>query len=166
MGLCYSTGFTSLLTSPAFTKSIDTVEDFIEAGLIELLEFRKQDVIPLLLLFSDLYFGGIYIEEELIENLNMTGIHSYKELALRQRLNADRGEQSRCLKTGKFAIFTKLLSQDYVTEVEWAKDFSRTFRPMRSCIFTYYTVFAFEKHSVYTKLFSQYIQVYKQQLPT
>lgn len=161
MGLCYSTGFTSLLTSSAYTKAIDTVEDFIKAGLIELLEFIK-DAVILLLLFSDLYFGGTYSHEEFLENLNMSGIHSYKELALRHRLNADLGEQSRRLKTGKFAIFTKMLSQDYVTEVEWAKDFSKTFRPMRSCIFTYYTVFAFEKHSVYTKLFSKYTQVYKQ----
>lgn len=32
VGVSYATGITSLLTSPAYTKSVDTVEDLLEAG--------------------------------------------------------------------------------------------------------------------------------------
>lgn len=109
--------------------------------------------------FSDLHFGGTFYHNEFMTNLNMSGIHSYKELPSRHRLCADLENQSRRLKTGKFAVYTKLLSHDYLTKEEWAKDFKGSLRPMRSCIFTYFTVFALEKHSVYTKLFSKYIQV-------
>lgn len=34
LGVSYSTGFTSILTSPAYTKSVDTIEDFLEAGSV------------------------------------------------------------------------------------------------------------------------------------
>lgn len=32
LGVSYSSGFTSILTSPAYTKSIDTIDEFLEAG--------------------------------------------------------------------------------------------------------------------------------------
>lgn len=32
IGICYTTVYTSLLTSPGFTKIIDTIEDFLEKG--------------------------------------------------------------------------------------------------------------------------------------
>lgn len=81
-------------------------------------------------------------------------------LARRHLVCADLNDQSRRLRRGKFAVFTKVLSHDYLTEVEWAKDFRGLLRPMRSCILTYFTGFVFEKHSVYTELFSAYNQMY------
>lgn len=32
IGICYTTIYASLLTSPGFTKIIDSIEDFLEAG--------------------------------------------------------------------------------------------------------------------------------------
>lgn len=93
-----------------------------------------------------------------MKSLKSSGIESYKELIKRHKVAANYEEQSIRLRTGKFAAYVKVLASNYIMDVDWAREFSQSLRPMRSCILTYFTVFALAKHSVYTKLFSRYAE--------
>lgn len=94
-----------------------------------------------------------------MKSLNSSGIPSYRELTTRHIVAANFEEQLLRLHTGKFAAYVKVLASDYIMDVDWASEFSQSMRPMRSCILTYFTVFALARHSAYTKLFSRYTEM-------
>lgn len=135
LGTSYSTGYTSLLMSPPYTKPVDDVQEFLEQGLNWLGSISTSQIIGLENSYNKDYreFGKRFVSEE-------TDDDRYQKLA-----------------TGKYSKMVKRLSSNFVTDTESFGDLSSKLKLMRQCLREYYTVFAFQKNSVLTKLFDRKI---------
>lgn len=134
LGTSYSTGYTSLLMSPPYTKRIDDVHEFLEQGL---------------------YWLGSYTES-LSTSLGINGNNKdYTELIKRFAFEATKDDRYKKLSTGKYAKMVKRLSSNFVTDTESFGNLTSKLKLMKQCLREYYTVFAFQKNSVFTKLFDQ-----------
>lgn len=133
LGTSYSTGYTSLLMSPPYTKRIDDVNEFLEQGIF--------------------WLGSTTSSLE-----TTLGISGNRE-ELRKRFAFEESDEDRYekLSTGKYAKMVKRLSSHFVTDTETFGNLSSKLKLMKQCLREYYTVFAFQKNSVFTKLFDQKI---------
>lgn len=131
LGTSYSTGYTSLLMSPPYTKRIDDVHEFLEQGL---------------------YWLGSY-SDSFLKSLGTNGNKDYQELSKRFAFEETDDDRYEKLSTGKYAKMVKRLSYNFVTDTESFGNLSTRLKLMKQCLREYYTVFAFQKNSVLTKLF-------------
>lgn len=135
LGTSYSTGYTSLLMSPPYTKRIDDVHEFLEQGLF--------------------WLGAN--TNALETSLGIIGNREYQELRKRFAFEETIEDRYQKLSTGKYAKMVKRLSSHFVTDTESFVNLSSKLKLMKQCLREYYTVFAFQKNSVFTKLFDQKI---------
>lgn len=87
----------------------------------------------------------------------------YRELGKRSIVYGDNAQYRRRVFTErKCAVFEVRLTKNYVSLLKFKDDLDliSIFRPMKNCIYNYYTGFAFQKYSPYTKLFNWHIRRY------
>lgn len=140
IGVSYTTRYTALLTSPSYSKPINTVEDFLD---------------------TELMFGTLIppATNDFVNNLRMSGIRTYNQLSERVHLFAGAVDRIDKLKTGRFALPSTVMSSTFIKQDFPTKDDLKTmFRVMKNCVTNYFTVFAFQKNSPYTSLFNLYIR--------
>lgn len=67
------------------------------------------------------------------------------------------------MKTLKYSMVAMKLMGKYVTDFSWLKvaGIETEFRLMKNCLFHFYSIFLFKKHSPYTSLFNVYIRRYE-----
>lgn len=89
-------------------------------------------------------------------------IASYRLMGQRQEYLSDKEMLIEKMNTGRYGTITSVLAKKYVINLDWLDKASiiAKFRLMKNCIFNFFTVFAFKKHSPYTKLFNLYIRRY------
>lgn len=136
LGTSYSTGYTSLLMSPPYTKRIDDVHEFLEQGL---------------------YWLGAYYTNSFVTSLGVNGNKDFIELSKRFALEGSDDDRYQKLSTGKYSKMVKRLSSNFVTDTESFGNLSSNLKIMKQCLREYYTVFAFQKNSVLTNLFDKKI---------
>ncbi|GAB0090954.1 uncharacterized protein DMENIID0001_057390 [Sergentomyia squamirostris] len=136
LSTAYCTGYTSLLTTPRFTKPIDTIADFLDQGL-SWSDRNKDD-----LLYSELKVS----ESQMIRNL-----------AERYDINKNDPGHLDKIASGKYAKFVKILSNNYVTDTETYASHAHHLRLMKECFYKYYVVILFKKKSPYTVYFTYHL---------
>lgn len=133
-GLWYSSGYTSLLTSPPSSRAINTIQDFTEHklswGEIE----DVQNMKCFLRRYNDTYFT-----------------------ALANSAVEEKSEQERIqnIESGKFGYMVTTFYDRFISNVP-LKETSKLvpLRTMQSCVIKFFTGFAFPKNSPYTEYFS------------
>lgn len=89
-------------------------------------------------------------------------IASYRSMGQRTEYLRDQETFIEKMNTGRYGTMTSVLAKKYVTSLVWLEKAGiiENFRLMKKCILHFFTVFAFKKHSPYTKLFNLYIRRY------
>lgn len=102
--------------------------------------------------FSDLVFDRKG-KSDLAQALFDTGVDIYIQLS--KRNIGDNGTEvgKRAVEDNKLAHFTKILSNDYLTDITRDTDPNYKLRLMKTCLFNQYTVIALQKHSTFTQYF-------------
>lgn len=139
LGTGYNTGFTSLLTSPTYSKSIDMVSDFIEQGI---------------------GWGEPGKYPEMLDEFRQTGKAGYAAVADRFVEEDSYATVYKKLESGKYGKFVKRLSDNFVTESDSYLHLSNSLQVMKECLGKYYTTFAFQKQSPFRKIFNRQIPRY------
>lgn len=87
-------------------------------------------------------------------------IASYRLMGERTDISRDQEHFFEKMNSGRCATMTSVLAKRYVTNLDWLEKAGiiANFRLMKNCIFHFFTVFAFKKHSPYPKLFNLYIR--------
>lgn len=106
-----------------------------------------------------MYYGTFHIAPDHVSSLNASAIPAYNELGRRIRIFSNVSNAETGLASGKFAVNAAISNEKYFVNHLWKNylNLLSSFRLMKKvCIFNYYTVFALQKFSPYTELFSQY----------
>jgi hypothetical protein len=112
----YSTGYTSLFTSPPFSTPINTVNDLLYHGIYW--GERSSD------------FKPVFLD---------TGNPKLAEFGKRFKLEMSQSDRENRIMQGRYAVFTKALSSAFVTETEMLSDKARNkLRLMKESMFTFY----------------------------
>lgn len=136
IGTGYSTGYTSLLTIPRFTKPIDQLSDFIEQGIT---------------------WGQPFKDPTFLTFLYATENPLYIELAKRVQVEKSSEAVYKKLEEGNYGKYTKSLDNGFVFGAESIMPLSKQLRVMTQCVFKYFSVFGFEKLSPFRKIFDRQI---------
>lgn len=134
IGVGYSTGYTALLTNPISTKPIDDLIHFLEKGL-----------------YWTVGVGGSNV---LASTFNASGVPKFVQLSQR---NFDKTSIDG-IYNEKNALFVKIITNRYITDISNRTDPTYSLRIMKSCFLNYYSVIALKKHSCYTKYFNEKIR--------
>lgn len=92
-------------------------------------------------------------------SLDVSSNPAYHELHKRIIVFKNRYEAEKSLESGKFGVYAGITNAKYFVTYDWNEELNllSSFRLMKKlCIFNFYTVFAFQKFSPYTELFSHY----------
>ncbi len=159
--MCYTTIYASRLAKPGYDKVINTVEDFIEKGINDDPLNRNLYSIPQATnsFFVDMYWGTFHVYEDIVASLNASSIAAYGELNRRTFVFENSMDAETGLASGKFGVYAGITNGKYFVTYDWNEQLNllASFRLMKKvCIFNYYTVFALQRFSPYTELFSQY----------
>lgn len=106
-----------------------------------------------------MYYGTFEVAPDEISSLKASSIPAYHELVRRIRVFSSVSNAEAALASRKFGVYIGISNYKYFEAFVWVKhlDLLESYRLMKSvCIFDYYTVFALQKFSPYTELFSQY----------
>lgn len=133
IGVGYSTGYTALLTNPISTKPIDDLIHFLENGLH--------------------WTVGVGGSNVLASTFNASGVAKLVQLSQRtfDKTSMDGYNE-------KNALFVKIITNRYITDISDRTDPKYSLRIMKSCFLNYYSVVALKKHSCYTKYFNEKIR--------
>ncbi|KAJ9578271.1 hypothetical protein L9F63_005492 [Diploptera punctata] len=121
----YSSGFTSLLTSPLYSHPIDTIQDLLD---------------------QNIYWG------EPVSSFNyiFTNSDNRKLQIFKNRFKIERGDREKRILEGNYATFCKVLSNTFVTESEKLSPRARqTLRVMKEPMFTFYIGIGLRENSPY-----------------
>lgn len=132
VGVFYSTGYTSRLTIPQFSKPINTIHDFVQQGI----------------------YWVVNGNSTLVRSLRSIDSYDYKMMADRAVNETKDTETIQHLRTNRFGVLTKVLSNNYLTDIDDIAEETTRLRLMKSCLFKQYSTLAFEKYSPYTKFFN------------
>lgn len=106
-----------------------------------------------------MFCGSNYKYEDVEISLNSSTNKAYHEFHRRMRIFKDQSDIETSLKSGKYGVFGGITNRKYFLSYEWINQLNLllSFRLAKKiCIFDYYTVFALQKFSPYTELFSDY----------
>lgn len=106
-----------------------------------------------------MFSGSLYIYEDDNISLKASSNPADHEFQRRMKVFKDESDVEASLKSGKFGVHASISNNKYFASFDWIDRLHlfRTFRLMRKmCIFKYYSVFALQKFSPYTELFSDY----------
>lgn len=132
VGVFYSTGYTSRLTIPQFSKPINTIDDFLQQNI----------------------YWGIDGNSSFVRILKSIDSNDFQLMADRAVIETKLKEKLKNLQTNHFAVLTKVLSKNYLTDIDDISNEAIRLRLMKSCIFKQYSTLAFEKYSPYTNIFN------------
>lgn len=135
IGTGYTTGYTSLLTIPYVSKPIDSIRDFIEAGIT----------------FGEQQDYSVF-KKELRESENPDLV----ELANRMTIETSIEHRRMNVKTKKYACMIQRL-KNFISPIKGISDLTDYLRVMKGCLHNYYTGFGFNFHSIYTYIFDREI---------
>lgn len=139
MNVAYSSGYTSFVTSPPFTKPVNDLKEFIKQNLF----------------WAELGSELTTDFEQFIGNPD-----ELKEFAKRGHLENSTEERWHNIHSGNYAYFTKVLSHNFVTDFPWHKNYSVPLRIMKQCVHKYFSAIVFPKNSPYTDYFSYKLKKY------
>lgn len=106
-----------------------------------------------------MYYGMFHVPLDSVSSLNASSNPSYHELGRRIRVFGSVPDAEAALASRKFGVKGSFTNKKYFVSFQWNKHLKllKSFRLMKKiCIFDYYTVFALQKFSPYTELFSRY----------
>lgn len=106
-----------------------------------------------------MFWGAFRKYNDVQALLNLSSIPAYRQLIQRISVFENIGAAETGLASGKFGIYAGISNGKYFVTYDWNKllHLLSSFRMMKQiCIFDYYTVFALQKFSPYTDLFSHY----------
>lgn len=112
--------------------------------------------------FTDLHWlvrgtSHVQFSKTLIES----GVDNYIQLAKRIIPDNDTSESKvRVTKNGNLGVFVKIISNQFITDVDEKTDPNFTLRIMKSCFLSYYSVVALKKYSTYTQFFNEKIRMF------
>lgn len=133
VGVFYSTGYTSRLTIPHFSKPINTIDDFLQQNI----------------------HWGIDTNSSFAQILRTIDSNDFQLMADRAVIVTKLNEKLAHLRTNHFGVLTKVLSNNYLTDIDdLTMSETKGLRLMKSCIFKQYSTLAFEKYSPYTTIFN------------
>lgn len=128
-GTFYTTGYTSILASPPYSKPIDTFNDFIEEGYS----------------WGEMEFGDLTREAE-------NSKYSKELMAVyRNSTHKELAELVNNSKYGGFVIVSE--SNKYISFTEKYSNFIQSLRIMKECLFSYYGTFGYRKKSGFKIMF-------------
>ena len=131
----YSSGFTSLLTSPLYSNPIDTIQDLLDQNI-----FWGEQITS----FNDF-----------LTSSGNPKLHEFGQKFIKERSPAER--EKRILK-GNYAIFCKVLSDTFVTESERLSPSARQMlRVMKEPMFIFYVGIGLRENSPYKSFFDSTI---------
>ncbi len=133
IGVAYSTGYTALLTNPISTKPIDDLIQFLDSGLS---------------------WSAVAGTNSFAVTLNASGVTSLVQLSERALEKSTVGIDD----GGNYALFVKIITNGYITDINEKTDPTYSLRIMKSCFLNYYSVVALKKYSSYTKVFNDKIR--------
>uniref|UniRef100_A0A3F2ZDC6 Ionotropic glutamate receptor C-terminal domain-containing protein n=1 Tax=Lutzomyia longipalpis TaxID=7200 RepID=A0A3F2ZDC6_LUTLO len=139
LSTAYCTGYTSLLTTPRFSKPIDTIADFLEQGIT---------------------WGTIRKGHSMQDDMMSSGNRAFMEMAKRYYHEKNHTDEVNRIASGKYAKFVKILSNKFITDTETFPNHTHYLRIMKQCISRYYTVLLLKKNSPYTSFVSSLIPRY------
>lgn len=158
LGISYTTTYTSKLASPSYERPINTVRQFLNYGTWDSI-FQSN-----LFIFSlkGLSICQPYLNTDSFEQYRNSVNADLQELSNRSLVHGENAQYRRRLfverKCGLIAARTRnyISSSNIMNEI----DLLPMFRIMRSCTFSQYTGFVFQKYSPFSKLFSWHIRRY------
>lgn len=103
------------------------------------------------------YYGDQFNHANFEEALRASGNPYYVELAKRHVVFRDEVDVKEKLSSGMYGVYAKLTSTGHLHDCEYVEDFAQSYRVMKSNIFTYFSVYTFQKDSPYRELFNHYI---------
>jgi len=121
----YSTGYTSLITSPPYSPPINTVDD---------------------LLYQGIYWGER--SNGLLSFFLGTGHPKLTEFGKRFKQEMSESDREERILQGQYAVFTKVLSSMFVTETEMLSEKARhRLRIMEESVFTFHVAIGLHPNS-------------------
>lgn len=132
--MIYSSGYVSLMTSPPLTKTIESIEDFVEQGL----SWGER--------------GSTRSTK--IDQLSR-GLPIYAKAAEQVVLESSEEERMRNIHSGKFVYFVKISSNKFITDLPSNTTLELPLRVMKTCMINYYSTLGFPKQSPYREYFSR-----------
>jgi hypothetical protein len=131
----YSSGFTSLLTSPLYSQPINTIQDLLD---------------------QNIYWGDQ--RDDILKNIKYTGNSQLQEFGRRFVMEYSPTDRENRILREKYAIFCKVLSNTFVTESEkLSPKIRQTLRVMNEPIFTFYVGIGLTENSPYKSYFDSTI---------
>lgn len=138
-GVIYSCGYVSLLTTPPLSQPIDTVDEFLENGL----------------LWGE--FDGNSKPIRTIRKYNSTLYTNLVNSIVKEHSWQEREDH---IKGGEYGYMVTKISDKYLANLPWENITAKyPLRVMRSCISSYFTGLAFQLRSPYRDFFSYKLQL-------
>lgn len=135
----YSTGYMSILAAPPTTAPVNTVQEFIGRGLI---------------------WAGYDTRKRILSGLLAYNQSIYRRLVESRKIEISPEKRIRNVNKQKYGYLVTQLSNYYIYDAPLGNETDKfPLRLMNECIFNYFTVFAFQANSPYTKYFNEKIYV-------
>lgn len=157
LGVCYSTGYTALISSPRYTKPVDSLNDFIHNRNIFVYFFYHKLNLPQ----PELIWGIIYPNRVHFQELNSSQVPNYRKL-LASAIDEKDVEQRNfnMANNDNYAVFVKVNYNRFVTDIAAIFNESIKLRLMKSCFYNQYTTLVMPKHSPYKDYVNHKIKGY------
>lgn len=107
-----------------------------------------------------MYWGTPHAYTDISDALTATSNPAFHELNNRITVFKDKTDAEIGLASEKFGVYAGISNSKYFVTYDWNEQLNllSSYRLMkRICIFNYYTVFALQKFSPYTEMFSHYV---------
>ncbi|KAG4065154.1 hypothetical protein HA402_007551 [Bradysia odoriphaga] len=140
--ICYSTIYTSRITSPSYEKPVDTVKQFLD---------------------HDMYICASYASKDFLNELRSSINEDDRRLGARSLVYGDNQRyRQRLIADRKCGLYANPLWRKYIVLRYDYKNLIHTFRLMKSCVSVQYSAFAFQKYCPYAKLFDWHIRRFQE----
>lgn len=157
LGVVYSSRYTSLLSSPMYSKATDTLDEFIQNGTStnqhNIYYYKSSTSIDYLWITSS--------SLSYYSDLNHSDVSNYRELYNRIRLTSSEVTEAKAMiNNPRYSTFVDVLFDSFVTNTRQLFLLNITdlpFRCMHSCIYNHYGTVAMRRHSPYLEVVNSVI---------
>lgn len=155
VSVAYSTGYTSLMTNPRYSKSVDTLQEFVDNSnlyIVNVFFFNDHNLNTLM--YAD-FTWGYY---EYTNDLEKSDVPAYQQLFKQAFKEHSPAEKLRNIQENpRYGVYTEVVFGRFLTAIQTVLDEALKMRPMKSCIDNHYTTFPMQKNSPYTEYFNEKI---------
>lgn len=155
LGVCYSSGYTSLFSQPRFDKLINTVDDFVRRGITVVSTNRRNTILFLnISKLLEVHWGYFNAANDYVATLPQSKVKKYRDILNYSTLETlpERIHRARTIKN--YALPVRALN-NYVTDITYMMDDALKRRLMKECVQINYSVFVLQKFSPFTDFFSE-----------